>query len=208
MSSKTLILLTSIFAIGCGESGSIAIQLSFFATSTGSGEDGGDLGGLEGADAKCQSLATAAGAGNRTWRAYLSTSSVDARDRIGNGPWFNAELTLIAENVTELHENGLEPRAPIDDDEADTVVLDENGDRIPGEEHDILTGSNPDGTLFEGRACQDWTSSSGDDLAQAGHTDIPEAPLPESWNSAHQSGCDPATIELLLGGGRIYCFAQ
>jgi len=186
--------------------------LSFFVTSTGSGADGGDIGGLDGADAKCDELATAAGAGARTWRAYLSTSSVNARDRIGDGPWFNAAGDQVAADVDSLHANGLSNGDP-------QHMMDENGDAVPGPEHDIFTGSNDDGELFLDDAglaftCDDWTSSSADGAAvpgpHVGHSDIPANPMfSPSWNNAHTApACDAASIASVGGAGRLYCFAE
>ncbi|MCX4239372.1 hypothetical protein [Paraliomyxa miuraensis] len=176
--------------------------LSFFATSVGSGDAGGDLGGLEGADATCQALADAVGEGARTWHAYLSTSTVDARDRIGDGPWYNAAGDMVATDVEALHTNGLSNGDP-------QHVLDENGDEVPGNEHDILTGSEEDGTYFPDATCDDWTSSGGGDQARVGHSDIPGNPMfSPSWNSAHTvGGCRAGDLQSTGGAGRLYCFA-
>jgi hypothetical protein len=180
--------------------------LSFFISSTGSG-NGGNLGGLAGADKHCQALAAKAGAGTRTWRAYLSTSgagSVDARDRIGSGPWYNAKGMLIASNVAELHSD----KVNIDNDTA----LDEQGRPINAEgapnRHDILTGSTPDGRATE-MTCQNWTSSGGDATAMLGHHDRLTFGKPGSpWNSAHPSkGCSQENLVATGGAGLIYCFA-
>lgn len=176
--------------------------LSFFVTSVGSGDAGGDLGGLEGADATCQALAEAVGAGDRTWHAYLSTSTEDARDRIGAGPWFNAAGDMVAADVESLHADGLSNGDP-------QHMLDENGAEVPAQEHDILTGSQEDGTLLDGSTCDDWTSSGGGDQARVGHSDIPMNPMfSPSWNSAHDTpGCGPGDLEEVGGAGRLYCFA-
>lgn len=176
--------------------------LSFFVTSVGSGDAGGDLGGLEGADATCQALAEAVGEGARTWHAYLSTSAVDARDRIGDGPWYNAAGEMIAVDVAALHTDGLSNGDP-------QHALDEHGDTVPGNEHDILTGSQEDGTLLPDATCDDWTSGSGGDQARVGHSDIPMNPMfSPSWNSAHTTpGCGPGQLEQVGGAGRLYCFA-
>jgi hypothetical protein len=176
--------------------------LSFFVTSVGSGDAGGDLGGLEGADAMCQALADAVGEGARTWQAYLSTSTVDARDRIGEGPWYNAAGEMIAADVEALHTDGLSNGDP-------QHALDENGETVPGQEHDILTGSQEDGTLLADATCDDWTSNGGGDVAQVGHSDIPMNPMfSPSWNSAHDTpGCGPDDLEQTGGAGRLYCFA-
>ena len=186
--------------------------LSFFVTSTGSGADGGNIGGLDGADAKCDELATAVGAGSRTWRAYLSTSTVNARDRIGDGPWFNAAGEQVAADVDSLHADGLSNGDP-------QHMMDENGDAVPGPEHDIFTGSNDDGELFldangAANTCDDWTSSSADGAAvlgpRVGHSDIPGNPMfSPSWNNAHTApACDAASIAMVGGAGRLYCFAE
>lgn len=177
--------------------------MSFFATSRGSGEKGGDYGGLAGADAFCQQRAAAAGAGQLTWRAYLCTSGVDARDRIGSGPWSNSAGDKIADNVDRLHADGVSNGDP-------QLILDENGESVPGVEVDILTGCEPDGTVRAGATCRDWTSASPDDVAMVGHADIPPPPFDTvtSWNSAHTSeGCDEMGLLARLGAGRIYCFA-
>jgi hypothetical protein len=178
---------------------------SFFVSSTGSG-NGGDLGGLAGADKLCQSLAAKAGAGERTWRAYLSTTNPDvhARERIGTGPWYNAKGVLIAQNVEELHSE----KANINNDTA----LDEQGRPINAHaapnRHDILTGST-----VEGRAaptnCQNWTSSSSEHNGMTGHHDRLTFGKPGSpWNSAHPSkGCSQENLVATGGAGLIYCFA-
>jgi hypothetical protein len=182
--------------------GSVNEGFSFFATSVGSGAAGGNLGGLEGADATCQALAEAAGS-SRTWRAYLSTSTENARDRIGTGPWLNTADEMIAMDVDDLHDNGLSNGDP-------QHVLDENGDEVPANEHDILTGSDDDGTLHpSGNTCEDWTSDGGADQARLGHSDIPANPqFSPSWNNAHDSqGCDAQSLVDTGGAGRLYCFA-
>lgn len=184
-------------------SGAAACEgMTFFATSVGSGANGGDLGGLRGADATCQMLADAVGQGDCTWHAYLSTSTVDARDRIGSGPWVNSAGETIAADVDALHNDGLSNGDP-------QHVLDENGVEVPGNEHDILTGSNEDGTLLADTTCQDWTSSSNQDTARVGHSDIPNNPMfSPSWNSAHDTpGCHQGGLEQTGGSGRLYCFA-
>ncbi len=177
--------------------------MTFFITSNGSGE-GADLGGLAGADAICQGLAADVGAGDLTWRAYLSTQGTDAvnaRDRIGAGPWHNAQGTLIGNNVDELH--GMGHRFTV------MTVIDERGRRIPGSgyvpnRHDVLTGSQPDGTAYsagEDMTCNNWTSS-GDGTALLGHHDR------AAWNSAHGSqGCSQEQLRATGGDGLFYCFA-
>lgn len=176
--------------------------MTFFATSVGSGKNGGNLGGLEGADATCQMLADAAGQGGCTWHAYLSSSTEDARDRIGSGPWFNFAGDMIAADVDALHMDGLSNGDP-------QHVLDENGMEVPGDEHDILTGSQEDGTLLADTTCDDWTSNTEDFVAQVGHSDIPGNPMfSPSWNSAHDTpGCSADSLESTGGAGRLYCFA-
>jgi hypothetical protein len=180
-------------------------QMTFFVSSTGSGT-GGNLGGLAGADKLCQGLAAKAGAGNRTWRAYLSTSMPDAnaRDRIGKGPWQNAKGVVIAANVDELHTD----KANINNDTA----LDEMGRQINPQgapnRHDILTGSTPDGRATT-MTCQNWTSSASDSSAMLGHHDRLTFGKPGSpWNSAHPSkGCSQENLVATGGAGLVYCFA-
>ncbi len=183
--------------------GAVACEgMSFFVTSAGSGRSGGDLGGLAGADATCQAFAAAVGQGACTWHAYLSTAAENARDRIGPGPWINAMGDMIAADVDALHTDGLSNGDPMH-------MFDENGNEVPNNEHDILTGSQEDGTLLDGFTCQDWTSDNGGDSAQVGHTDIPNNPqFSPSWNSAHDTpGCSEGDLESTGGSGRIYCFA-
>ena len=190
--------------------------MSFFVTSTTSTT--GNLGGLAGADAKCQQLAAAVGQGGRTWRAYLSVERdaannnqvTHAKDRIGTGPWYNANVALVANNLTDLHARTGDA----------TIFLDERGQRINGQwtgspgpvEHDILTGSNADGTLAAGLTCADWTSDSASVAAQIGHSDgmgpnQSTAGTLSSWNSAHANqNCSNTAPR--GGAGRIYCFAR
>jgi hypothetical protein len=187
--------------------------MTFFVTSRGSGK-GGDLGGLAGADAHCQALAKAEGAGDHTWRAYLSTMatpagpSVNARDRIGPGPWYNAEGSLIAANLAQLHGG----EGPINKETAVTERLDPvNGVGDAPNRHDILTGSQPDGTAFQGSddlTCRNWTSS-GAGRAQVGHHDRRgQGESVNSWNSVHPSrGCSQQDLEGTGGAGLFYCFA-
>jgi sarcosine oxidase delta subunit len=191
-------------------------SLGFFVTSATSTT--GNLGGLAGADATCQRLAGAVGQGSRTWRAYLSVERdpangnqpTHARDRIGTGPWFNANRVPVANNVAELHARTGDP----------AVFLDEHGQRINGQwigspapvEHDMLTGSNSDGTVAAGLTCADWTSASADMAAQVGHSDgmgpnQSTAGALSSWNSAHANqNC--ANTAPRGGAGRFYCFAR
>jgi len=185
--------------------------MTFFVTSVGSGK-GADFGGLAGADRHCQALATAAGAGNRTWRAYLSTQgspAVNARDRIGKGPWQNAKGVVVAKNVAELHgTNNLTKQTALT--EKGGVV---NGRGDSPNQHDILTGTQPDGTTFAGsddRTCGNWTKS-GEGSAMLGHHDrmgLNEEPPAKSWNSSHPSrGCSDDALRGTGGAGFIYCFA-
>ena len=185
----------------------------FFVTSRGIGR-GGDLGGLAGADAHCRALATAEGSGDHTWRAYLSAMAtktepaVNARDRIGNGPWYNAGGDLIAANVAQLH--GAE--SGINKENAVTERLDPvNGVGDQPNVHDILTGSRPDGTAFGGNedlTCGNWTSSRAG-RAQVGHHDRRgQGDGATSWNSAHpSSGCRQQDLQSTGGAGLFYCFA-
>jgi len=180
-------------------------KMSFFVSSTGSGM-GANLGGLAGADKHCQALAAKAGAGNQKWQAYLSTSNpnVNARDRIGSGPWYNAKGVLIAQNVADLHSD----KANINNDTA----LDEQGRQInsPGapNRHDILTGSTLEGTATT-MTCNNWTSSGSDSSAMLGHHDRLTFGKPGSpWNSAHPSkGCSQENLVATGGAGLVYCFA-
>ena len=195
---------------------------SFFVTSVGSGK-GADLGGLAGADAHCQKLAAAVGAGNKTWRAYLSTQSWDgkpavhARDRIGTGPWFNVKGALIARNVGHLHGDDLE-EARIGNAVNWSTALTEKGDPVKRagdtpNEHDILTGSLPDGRAFvndtSDRTCKNYTSGAEDGGVQVGHFDrTGGVHTALSWNSAHVSrGCSQPKLVSTGGAGYFYCFA-
>ena len=198
-----------------GAGGGSEPSLSFFVTSIGSGAMGGDLGGLTGADETCRTLAAAVGAADRAWRAYLSTSAEDARDRIGTGPWYNARLQEVAPDVETLHAEGI---ARIEwfaeDPDEEGLVIDENGDYVPLTEHDIITGSTMEGTVLEGRTCSDWTSASDEEVAQVGHSDLAPAgvtiggPDRLSWNSAHETtGCTEQGLAERQGAGRFYCFA-
>lgn len=191
-----------------------AAEMTFFVTSVGSGK-GADFGGIAGADRHCQTLAAAAGAGAKTWRAYLSTQgtgAVNARDRIGKGPWHNAKGVAIARTNDELHMGSNINRE---------TALTEKGERVlaridnpPGpNQHDILTGSKPDGTAFpegEDRTCGSWTKS-GDGSAMVGHHDrmgLDASPGAHSWNSSHPSrGCSDPALVGTGGAGKLYCFA-
>ena len=216
---KRYLFVIVIIAAGC-EDGAPTMPTgrttSFFVTSSTSVT--GNLGGLAGADATCERLATAAGHGGGTWRAYLSVERdpangnrpTHARDRIGAGPWYNANRVLIANNVAELHGRTGDAE----------LFVNEHGLRINGQwsgspspnEHDILTGSNADGTLMAGLTCADWTSSATAVAAQVGHSDglgpnQSTAGTLSSWNSAHASqSC--ANTAPRGGAGRFYCFAR
>ena len=195
-------------------------DMTFFVTSVGPGK-GGNLGGIEGADRHCQSLAQAAGAGGRTWHAYLSTQAskldgpdfVNARDRIGKGPWQNANGVVIARNVDELHSAG--------NSLTKQTALDEKGQLVNGRtekpsKHDILTGSRPDGTAFPGAffpdmTCRNWTKDGADGSAMTGHHDRAgsnDSPWATSWNSSHPTlGCSQEKVRPTGGDGLFYCFA-
>jgi hypothetical protein len=195
-------------------------QMTFFVTSIGIGK-GGDLGGLLGADAHCQRLAAAAGAGGRVWHAYLSTQSrgggspaASARDRIGQGPWYNAKGEMIAKGLADLHGDTLE-LARVGNNLTKLTALSEKGAIIPGlndaaNRHDILTGSRPDGRAYVDDAdhtCGNWTSSVDGASAQAGLSDR-NGWGNGSWNSAHPtSGCSQGALERSQGVGLFYCFA-
>ena len=217
---RTMLLTVVVIAVSCGEddaptspSGS---SFSFFVTSVTSTT--GNLGGLAGADASCQALAQAAGQGGRTWRAYLSVERdpangnqpTHAKDRIGTGPWLNANRAVVANSVAELHARTGDAN----------LFLNERGQRINGQwtgspapvEHDILTGSNADGTLATGLTCADWTSASAAVAARVGHSDgmgpnQSTAGALSSWNSAHDNqNCSDTGPR--GGAGRFYCFAR
>jgi hypothetical protein len=191
-------------------------DMTFFITSAGSGK-GADLGGLAGADKQCQMLAQAAGAGGKTWNAYLSTQgagAVNARDRIGPGPWQNAKGAVIAKNLTDLHsasnnitkQTGLSEKGEVVNGRGDTPNM-----------HDILTGSQPDGTAFaagDDRTCGNWTKSD-QGAAMVGHHDrqgLRDDDASKSWNSSHPSlgpdgGCSQNDLKSTGGNGLFYCFA-
>ena len=216
MITRQLVKLASIvlLTLGGGLASAQQSAMTFFVTSTGSGK-GADFGGLGGADKHCQTLAAAVGAGKHTWRAYLSASptgtlpAVDARDRIGKGPWQNAKGVVIARDVAELHgKNNLDKK----------TALTENGDIVNGRgetpnKHDILTGSKPDGTAFTGSeemTCGNWTKS-GEGVAMLGHHDrqgLRDDEPSHSWNSSHPSrGCSDEGLKSTGGAGLLYCFA-
>ena len=188
-------------------------KMGFFVTSAGPGK-GADLGGLEGADKHCQTLAEAAGSTGQTWRAYLSTQgdgAVNAKDRIGAGPWANAKGEVIAKDVAELHNgNNLNK----------TTALSEKGELINGRGdkpnmHDILTGSQADGTAFaagEDRTCGNWALSGAEGAVMVGHHDrtgLDDSPPAKSWNTSHPSrgGCSQDALKGTGGNGLFYCFA-
>lgn len=218
----SILFVSSILSVfGCGDEnpepgGSTEPSLSFFVTSVGTGSLGGNVGGLAGADELCQNLAAAVDAGDKAWHAYLSSSSEDARDRIGTGPWYNARLQEVAADVAALHENGI-PRllwGAFEDPDGEGLVIDENGVLVPLTEHDIVTGSTAAGTVSQGRTCLDWTSSNEDDVAQVGHSDIAPPGVTiagvdiQSWNSAHDTvSCTEQGLAERQGAGRFYCFA-
>jgi hypothetical protein len=211
-------ILAAVIALSLGAAAVDAQQsdISFFITSAGPGK-GGDLGGLNGADQLCQLLGATAGAGTKTWHAYLSTqgpSAVNARDRIGKGPWKNAKGIIIANDLAELHggKNNISKQ----------TALTEKGDPVNGRGdspnmHDILTGSQPDGTAFaagEDRTCGNW-SKSGQGSAMVGHHDrqgLRDDDASKSWNSSHPSrgpdgGCSQNDLKSTGGNGLFYCFA-
>ena len=212
-------MLASVAVLAIGVSAPVQAQqnaMTFFVTSEGPGK-GGDLGGLNGADAHCAKLATAAGSTGKTWKAYLSTQgsgAVNAKDRIGRGPWQNAKGAVIAKDVADLHgaSNNLTKQ----------TALNEKGEVINGRgdtpnRHDALTGSQADGTAFSGgddRTCGNWSSST-TGAAMVGHTDrtgLDESAPAKSWNSSHPSrgpggGCTQADFKSTGGDGLLYCFA-
>jgi hypothetical protein len=192
-----------------------ASDMTFFVTSVGSGK-GADFGGLAGADKHCQTLAAAVGAGNRTWHAYLSTQAsgsspaVNARDRIGKGPWQNVKGVVVAKDVAELHgSNNLTKQTALT--EKGAVV---NGRGDTPNTHDILTGAQPDGTAFAGTddtTCGNWTKSGSEGSAIVGHHDragLDTSPPALSWNSSHPTkGCSVDGLKSTGGAGLLYCFA-
>ncbi len=221
-----LSILASAAAILLGVGGNALAQqapqspdMTFFVTSAGSGK-GADLGGLEGADRRCQELAQGAGAGSKTWRAYLSTQAaggaqaVNARDRIGRGPWQNFKKEVVAQNVDDLHGANNKLGTPVSLTERGTVVA---GVGFTPNYHDVLTGSQPDGRAFpagEDRTCGNWTKS-GAGAAMLGHIDrrgLTDTEQARSWNSSHPSrgsegGCSQADLRSTGGNGLFYCFA-
>ncbi|WP_156901521.1 hypothetical protein [Azohydromonas australica] len=219
MTMKTLLPLCAALLSACTSAqqpgASPGSQLGFFVTSTGLGR-GADLGGLAGADKHCQALAEDVGAGGRTWRAYLSTSAesgtpaVNARDRIGTGPWRNARGVVIAESVAQLHQDN---RITKD------TALTEKGDTVRGRGdtpnmHDVLTGSQADGTAYPAggndMSCRNWTHS-GEGAAMVGHHDrtgLDDSAAAKSWNTSHPTrGCSQDALKATGGAGLFYCFA-
>lgn len=211
MKKPILMLTLAAAAIGFGYASAQDSEMTFFLTSKGPG-DGANLGGLEGADAHCAMLAESAGAGGKDWRAYLSTSGgdapVNARDRIGSGPWTNANGVVVAMNLDDLHSenNKLGKENSIS----------ENGEQINGRgdtpnRHDILTGSDLDGTAVtdgEDHTCRDWSYSGSEGSANAGHHDRQGGGTnPTSWNNAHGTrGCSQSDLVGTGGDGLFYCF--
>jgi hypothetical protein len=219
MTRLSVLALSVLLPLGLGASSQAQqTNMSFFVTSVGSGK-GADLSGLQGADQHCQQLAQAVGAGTRAWRAYLSTQAADgqpavnARERIGRGPWQNSKGVVIANGVDELHgDNNLTKQ----------TALTEKGDVVNGRgdtpnKHDALTGSQPDGTAFppgDDRTCHNWTSST-QGTAIVGHIDrqgLRDDAQSKSWNSSHPSrgpdgGCSQADLRSTGGDGLFYCFA-
>jgi len=189
--------------------------MTFFVTSVGKG-DGANLGGLAGADAHCQALASAAGRGGVTWHAYLSTQgagAVNARDRIGKGPWYNQRGQMVARDLAQLHGDTIE-LARLGPPLGRSFSLTEKGERVNGvgdmpNEHDIITGSTPDGRAYTDNmdhTCKNYTSN-GEGSAQLGHSDR-QGGGNSSWNSAHPSrGCSQANLVSTGGAGKLYCFA-
>jgi hypothetical protein len=220
MKRWSLLAATAALSLGLGAGAQAqqgaAGEMTFFLTSVGPGS-GADLGGLAGADRHCQQLAEAVGAGGRTWHAYLSAQATggepatNARDRIGQGPWQNTKGVVIAEDLDQLHG---------DNDLNKDTALTERGDVVNGRgdtpnRHDILTGSQPDGTAFataEDRTCGNWTMSGGEGAAMVGHHDrqgLRDDTASKSWNSSHPSrgGCSQEALRGTGGDGLFYCFA-
>jgi hypothetical protein len=207
---------TAVLLAACAGMPGSGAGMSFFVTSAGTGK-GADLGGLAGADRHCQTLAAAAGAGSKTWRAYLSTqgkdTTINARDRIGKGPWYNAKGELVARDVEQLHGSNKLTKA---------TALSEKGEAINGagdrpNRHDILTGSRADGTAFAygdpDMTCGNWTRSGAEGAVVVGHHDrrgLDASPWSISWNSSHQSrgGCSQEALKGTGGDGLFYCFAN
>ncbi|MDA8586652.1 hypothetical protein N9L47_10370 [Rhodobacteraceae bacterium] len=198
------------FAMGCAFVATDAAaqdqSMSFFITSTNPG-DGGNLGGLAGADAHCTALAEAAGVTGKVWAAYLSSTDENARDRIGTGPWLNAKGVVVAENVDQLHDAAANSLSKENSLSESGAVINGRGDSP--NRHDILTGSSADGRL-QGPACENWTSNSSDSSAMVGHHDRTGGGSdPTSWLAAHPSrGCSLENLRGTGGDGLYYCFAK
>ncbi|UZF90326.1 hypothetical protein [Bosea sp. NBC_00550] len=212
-----LVAAAGFLALAAGAAQAQTSEMTFFVTSSGSGK-GADLGGLAGADAICQRLAQAVGAGSKTWRAYMSTqaaggvAAVNARDRIGAGPWRNAKGAVIASSVADLHGAATNLTKQ--------TALNEKGETVKGRgdtpnEHDMLTGSQADGTAFgpgEDRTCGNYTRSGAEGAVMLGHHDrsgLDETPPSKSWNMSHLSrgGCSPDALKSTGSAGLFYCFA-
>lgn len=192
----------------CGPFASADASMSFFVTSVGNGAKGGDFGGLSGADARCAMLAEAAGVRGKTWAAYLSAGTQEARSRIGTGPWFNARGERIVPSacggtgapscVDALHEGGI----------AAELAITEKGTQLDwANQHDIYTGSDSSGAST-GSDCRGWTSSSENDSGTVGHSNALRGGASESWNSAHGTQCDEVGLQCTAGQGHLYCFAR
>ena len=210
--SKATVVLAGLLVLGARPVPRQTAPMSFFITSAGPGK-GAELGGLAGADRHCHALADAVGAGKLQWRAYLSTlpqggaPAVNARERIGRGPWFNAKGVKVADNVADLHGDNNKLTKQNSLTETGTVV---NGRGDQPNMHDILTGSNLDGTAYTAEGytnCGNWTSS-GEGSARVGHHDrVGGGDNPTSWNSAHNSrGCSQENLQSTGGNGLFYCF--
>jgi hypothetical protein len=203
----------SMLALGTGVAlAQSAANMSFFVTSANPGK-GGNLGGLAGADAHCQSLAAAVGAGGKTWHAFLSTSTVNAKDRIGKGPWVNVKGVQVAKDVKDLL------GATNNKINADTALTEKGtapnylagnppAPKAQPLQHDIMTGTNDDGTATMD-TCNNWTSGGDDVKATLGHADrLGRAAGVNSWTNAHPSqGCSMEKLQPTGGAGLIYCFA-
>lgn len=214
LSLTAFIGLLALASPGIAQAQTASADTTFFVTSVGSGK-GADLGGLDGADRHCETLAEAAGIRGKMWRAYLSTqgaNGVNAKDRIGRGPWQNAKGAVIAKDVADLHgaNNNITKQ----------TALTEKGELVKGRgdqpnQHDILTGSQPDGTAFAGNqdmTCGNWTKSGTEGAAMTGHHDrmgLDESPPAKSWNSSHatRGGCSQDALRGTGGAGLFYCFA-
>ena len=214
VSLAALIGLLTLASPGIAQAQTASGDTTFFVTSVGSGK-GADLGGLDGADRHCETLAEAAGIRGKMWRAYLSTqgaNGVNAKDRIGRGPWQNAKGTVIAKDAADLHS--------ANNNITKQTALTEKGEPVKGRgdqpnQHDILTGSQPDGTAFAGNqdmTCGNWTKSGTEGAAMTGHHDrmgLDESPPAKSWNSSHatRGGCSQDALRSTGGAGLFYCFA-